>query len=76
LYPTPEHGIEDLRFGENGMDLLARARGAAVEIWASARKAFTLVVEGRFGERRFAVPPGIHRFVLPGAPTDPRASVD
>ena len=72
LHPTSEQGIEDLRFGDNVVSLLAWEEGPGeVVIRVSAREAFTLAVEGKPGEREFTVPPGTHRFALAASPAGP-----
>lgn len=69
LYPDSEHGIRNLHFGDNVVSLLAREAGPGeVAILVTAQEAFTLIVKGDAGERRFAVPPGTHRFLFAGSP--------
>jgi len=66
LYPTPEQGLSNLRFGDNVVSLLAReADGGETAIEVTAQREFTLSVQRAGAETTFSVPPGTHRFVLP-----------
>jgi neutral trehalase len=65
LYPTPEQGLNDLRFGDNVVSLLAReADGGETTIEVTTQREFTLNVQ-RAGEKMtLSVPPGTYRHVL------------
>ena len=66
LYPTPEHGLSNLRFGGNVVSLLARqADGGETTIQVTAKQEFTLKVHRTGAETPLSVSPGSHRFVLP-----------
>lgn len=66
LYPTPEQGLNDLRFGNNVVSLLAReADGGETTIEVTAQREFTLKVQRTGARTTLPVPPGAHRFVLP-----------
>ena len=65
LYPTPEHGLRNLRFGGNKVDLLAQATDDGdIVIQVKAERPLTLQVVGAGIETVLSVPSGDHRFMM------------
>jgi hypothetical protein len=65
LYPTLEHGLRNLRFGDNKVDLLAQTTNDGdIVIQVNAERPFTLHVEGMGVETSISVPSGDHRFTM------------
>jgi glycogen debranching enzyme len=71
LYHASEHGIKDLRVGDNMVSLLAQETDLGkVVIRVTTQKAFTLIVQGEAKKWELVVLPGTHRFVFVVSPTD------
>jgi hypothetical protein len=64
LYPTPEQGLSNLRFGDNVVSLLARERdGGKMTVQVTAQREFTLKMQRAGATTAFSIPPGTHRNV-------------
>ena len=73
LHPVATQGLENLRFGDNTVSLLAReGNGDAIDLEVTTQRQFTLEVQRQGTRTSFSVTPGTSHFALPseGASTD------